>query len=889
MTPEPPRRAQQLLWRALGPNGETRAILGDLAEDFAHLAEARGLGVARIFYWREAILLSLSLRAQRDLDNLSDRSTLEPLMINAFSLPAIAGDARFALRGLSKELRLSLFAMLIIGLGIGATTAVYSVMSPLMLRPLPFDEPERLAWIANDGEQGLSGVTSRTSNLRDFRALSESFESLTGFFAFFNQRSYNLIGQGEPEKLVGVGVAQNFLDVLRVKPLVGRNFVDEEGVWDGRPAVILSHFFWQRRFAGDRGIVGSAITLDRTAYEVVGVLPASFDFSALFAPSSRVDFLVPFPISDETDRWGNTLSMIGRLQPGVTLAGAQADLERVIAGLKQDDPDRWGLAAVVTGLQQQVSGPYRSAMWLLAAAAGAVMLIVCVNLSNLLLSKGPKRSKEMAVRAALGAPRVRLLRQLLFESLALALGGAVFGVALAVAITRAVAAAQAISIPLLRTVTVDAGALAFSAGVALITGVVIGIVPALKTADGNVAAAFGGSSRGASSSRASTRLREALVIAEVALACVLLVLGGLLLKSFQRVLDVELGFQPRELVTWKLNSARAFEELAEVNAHYDEILRSISSVPGVEAAGLTDAVPLGTNRNWSLPKPGAEEDPSQSVNVYPHLIDRGYIQTMQIPLIAGRHFNALDHDEHEPVAIINESAARALFDGGEAVGRTVRLGDNEVAVVGVVADVRHLSLEADSGSELYLPISQFWDFSSLELVVRSSLPPEVLAPSVGIAIQRVDPTMPVGEYQALTRVVDRSTSPRRFTLMLLTAFASVALLLAALGIYGVLSYSVAERTREIGIRMALGESAGGVLRRVIAKTLALAGIGVALGAGASFAVSRSVSSLLYGVEPTDPLTFLSMAAVLLLVAALAGFLPALRASRTQTVIALQAT
>ncbi len=887
----PPRRAQQLLWRALGPGDETRTILGDLAEDFAQISDRESAAKARRFYWREAVLLSLSLKGQRALSELAadaDRHTLETTMKSAFSLPAIAQDTRYALRGLRMELRLYLFSMMIIGLGIGATTAVYSVMSPLMLRPLPFDQPDRLAWVANDGEGGMSGVTSRTSNLRDFRALNKSFDSLTGYFAFFEQGSTNLVGNGEPEKLIGVGVAQNFLDVLRVAPLVGRNFVDEEGVWDGRPAVILSHGFWQRRFASDRGIVGTAITLDSTPHEVVGVLPPSFDFAVIFKPSTRVDFLRPFAISDETDQWGNTLSMIGRLKPDATIPSAQADLDRIIASLQQDDPERWGLGAVVTGLQRQVSGPYRSAMWLLAAAAAAVMLIVCVNLSNLLLSKGPKRAKEMAVRSALGAPRHRLLRQLLIESLLLAVGGGVIGLALAIAITRAVASANAISIPLLKTVSVDGGALLFSMAVALVTGLVIGIVPALQASTGNVAAAFGGSSRGASASRRSNRLREALVVAEVALACVLLVLGGLLLESFQQLLDVELGFQPRELVTWKIKSARDFETLTELNAHSDELIRNIVALPGVEAAGLTDAVPLGTNRNWSIPKPGKEGEDQEMLGVFPHIIDSRYIQAMQIPLRSGRHFTVDDTVDRDRVVMFNESAAEVLYPGQDPIGRTVQLFDGEATIVGIVADVRHVSLESDSGAEMYLPYSQSWNFSSLELVVRSSLPVDVLAPSVGAAIQREDPTIPIGHYQSLTQVVDRSTSPRRFTLLLLSAFAATALLLAALGIYGVLSYSVTERTREIGIRMALGESAGSVLWRVLAKTMTLAGLGIGLGAMASFAVGRSVASLLYGVEPTDPATFTLMAFVLLLVACLAGYFPALRASRTQTVIALQA-
>ncbi len=797
-------------------------------------------------------------------------------------------DARYASRSVRKAPGFFAFSMLIMGLGIGASTAIFSVMSPLMLRPLPFEQPERLTWIANSGTGGMSAVTSRTSNLRDFREMNQSFDGLTALYAFFEEDSYNLVGEGEPERLLGGGVAQDFLDVLGVTPLIGRNFVLEEGLWGGPRAVLLSHEFWARRYAGDPSVVGTSINLDGNPYEVVGVLPAWFDFSSIFAPRTRVDFLKPYPISDETDRSGNTLSMIGRLKPEATVASAQADLDVIIQSLKAADPERWGLGAVVTGLQEQIAGPFRSGFLLLAAAAAAVMLIVCVNLSNLLLARGPKRHQEMAVRSALGAPRGRLVRLLVLESLILALGGAIVGVVVASAVTRFVASSSSINIPMLREVSVDGSALLFAVATALVAGLCVGILPALRAVGGE-AATIKQSPRGSSAHRRSTRLLEGLVISEVALACILLVLGGLLLKSFFKVLDVELGFRPSELIAWSVDSAREFDSLAETNAFYDQMIANVTAIPGVESAGFTDAAPLGRNRTWGLGAPGVKYGDEDGLSAFPHIVHRDYLRTMDIPLLQGRQFTADDTRDTELVVLLNESAARAVYHGEDVLGRIVIAGGREHRVVGVVGDVRHRSLEQESGLEMYFPMTQSWDFGALAMMVRSRLPETALAGSVAAALRAVDPAMPTDDYLSLNALVDRSVSPRRFTLLLLGAFAATALLLAALGIYGVLSYAVTERTPEIGIRMALGETGPSVLRRVVGKTLLLAAIGIFLGTAGAFALSRVLESLLFGVPGTDPGTFSAMAFVLLAVSALAGLLPGLRAARTDPTIALRSS
>jgi predicted permease len=802
-------------------------------------------------------------------------------------MAGLVQDIRYALRTLRRDLGFFLFASLIVGLGIGATTAVFSVMNPLMLKPLPFDQPEQLVWVANQRTGGMSLRTSRTSNLRDFRAMNESFEALTGYFAFFEYESYNLTGDGPPERLVGVGVAGDFLPTLGIDPQVGRNFVDEESVWDGRPAVILTHGFWTRRYAADPGLVGRSIMLNDEPNEVVGILPPDFDFASTFTPGSTVDFLYPFPISDETDRWGNTMAMIGRLKPEATVQSAQAELDVIVDQLQEAEPDRWGLDAAVSPLQEQISGSVRSAMLLLAAAAGAVMLIACANLSNLLLARGPSRQKEMAIRSALGASRHRLTRQLIFESLILALSGGAVGVAVAFGATSLVAGTSALRIPMLHSVSVDGSTLLFSFALSLAAGLAIGVVPAVQMARGREAEAMNDSSRGSSEGRRSTALREGLVVAEVALSCVLLVGGGLLLRSFAQVMDVNLGYEPAGAMSWRVDTNTPFQSRTESAVYYDQLLANVLAVPGVEAVGLSDCLPLGRNRTWGIRALGVVYEEGRNPSVFPRIIDHRYLQAMEIPLRAGRYFTADDTDDTRGVLVINESAAREIFPEREALGGMILMGDEEWEVVGVVGDVRHQALEQASGGEMYMPMTQV-GWPTLEMVVRSSLPPETLIPGVRTALESTDPTLPTGDFHTLESVVDQAVSPRRFTLILLGSFAGTALLLAALGIYSVLSYSVSRRIPEIGIRMALGESGGQVLGRVVARTMTLAGVGIVLGGVGSFVASRLITSLLYDIEPTDPLTFASMVAILLSAAALAGFLPARRAARTDPIAALRA-
>ncbi len=889
-TERPPEWPTRLLARALGRTGAAASVLGDLEEDFVLRLRRDGRAAAHRWYWKEALTLCVEAGFGRLVGRpiVRDETTEEAGMREAWSSSGFVSDFGYALKALRRDPGFFVVSTLIVGLGIGASTAVFSVMSPLMIQPLPFEEPERLVLVENgDGTGGLSGVTSRTSNVRDFRTDVRAFEALGGFNAFFDQSSYNLSGAGEPERLQGVEVTSNLLDILGIEMAAGRNFTEAEGVQDAENTMILTHGFWVRRFGADPEVVGRSLALNDEPFTVVGVLPPDFDFVSVFTPTASADFLLPWPISDYTDSWGNTTTMVARLAPGVSIEAAQDELDSVVAALEQADPERWGLGGRISGLQERIARPFRSGMLLLAAAAGLVMLIVCVNLSNMLLARGPRRRREIAVRRTLGATRGRLIRQLLLESVVMSMAGALVGLALATWATRFVAGSTGLEIPMLSAITIDGRALGFTVCVALLAGLAVGVVPALQVSEGGESEALGGSTRGGGGTRGARKLRELLVISEVAMACVLLVFGGLVVRSFQAVMDVDLGFEAEHAIGWQLASSRVFDTLPEINAFFDEIVANVEAVPGVEAVGLVDALPLGTNRTWGtrvVDKVYPENGPGDFF--FPHVIDDRYLQAMRVPLVEGRYFTAFDDEGAPPVVVVNQEAARMLFDG-DALGRRIRMWFGEPEVVGVVGDVKHRALELGSDPEVYFPMRQLWAFQTVEMVVRTQLPPESVVAAVGAAVRQSEAQMPTEDWRTLDSVVETSVSPRRFTLQILVAFALSALLLASLGIYGVLSYSVSERIPEIGIRMALGESAAGVRRSIVAQTLVLAGIGVFVGALVAAVGTRLVSSLLFGVEPTDPATFLGTVAVLLAVSLVSGLIPAIRASRVDSAGALR--
>jgi predicted permease len=788
-----------------------------------------------------------------------------------------------------RDYAFSLFAILIIGLGVGASCTVFSVVNTILVRPLPFRDAGKLVWIANhtDNTDDMSGKTVQVDYLLDYREKNKSFEDLAAYFAFYGTGDAKLIGDGQPERLTAIPVTQNFFPLLGVEPALGRQFTADECKWNGPRVAMLSNALWKRKFAADPDILGRAIAFDSGPVTIVGVLPASFDFGTIFAPGTKVDMYQPFPLSPETNRWGNTIAVVGRLKPDATLGRAQAEATILGKLLEQQHPKLNQFEPKLSMLAQHVSGKLRPALLVLACAVAVVMLIVCANLSNLLLARSAARQKEIAIRVALGAGRRHLLGQVLTESILLSCSGAALGVALAFLGARLLAQLSAMKIPLLADVRVDGTTLAFTVFIAVATGLLFGLAPAWSASELTLHDALKDTSRGSSQGRGHAWVRSALVVAEISLACVLLAGAGLLIRSFLRVLDVNLGFHPERAAALRIDPNDSYKTQEQRNAYFTEALHNVLAVPGIEAAGLSDALPLGRNRSWGIGVKGVQYTPQNYPNGFPRVISDGYFHAMGIPLVAGRDFSERDTKGALPVVIVNQTAARNLFPGGEDPLGKVLLIDPERTIVGVVGDVRHLTLEEGSGNEFYLPIRQTQDYGSADLVVRSSLPMLVLASRLREALQPVDPDLPTGTLRTLQTLVDRAASPRRFTVLLLGGFAGFALILASLGIYAVISYSVSQRRTEIGIRMALGASPATVRRLILRETMQLTGIGAAIGLVGALVAARLAASLLFGVTATDPLTFAAMVAVLGTVALLAGYLPALRAARIEPVILLR--
>lgn len=794
-------------------------------------------------------------------------------------------DLRYTLRILRRDLGFALFAILIVGLGIGASALVFSVLNTLLLRPLPFKDADNLVWIAN--KKSIPEQTTQVNHILDAREANQSFTELAAYFAYYNTGDRKLTGAGEPERLTAVPVTENFFHVLGVEPQAGRVFNSDECRIGGPAAVILTDALWKRRFASDTEIVGKTIQLNGDAVRVVGVMPASFDFASVFTPGSRVDLFSPFPLAKETDEWGNTSAVVGRLKPGVTLESAQAEFTLLGQRLTAEhESDRNEFEPLLSTLKTHVTGRLRLALIVLGCAVGVVMLIVCANLSNLLLARNATRQKEMAIRVALGAGRRRLIRQMLTESIVLSGAGAVAGVVIAVAGTKVLTRLDAISIPLLANVQVDLGVLAFTLLIAVVTGVLFGLVPALQVPSIGVNETLKDSNRGSTGGRKHSWIRSSLVVTEFAFACLLLVAAGLLIRSFLSVLDVDLGFQPERLATIRIDPSSAYSTQAKRNAYFDEALRLVQSTPGIEASGLTDVLPLEGDRSWGVAAVGQVYNRDNYPSAFVRIVSDGYFKAMGIPLLAGRDFTQHDAANSEKVIIVNDTLARRLWPGQNPVGQMVTQEGGR-RVVGVVGGVRHVKVEEESGSEMYLPIRQTNDFSAVELVVRTSLPVETLATTLRTALQPLDPNLGSSEFRNVQTLVDKATSPRRFVVIALTGFSIFALTLAALGIYAVISYSVQQRTQEIGIRMALGASAGRLQLRIMFQTLRLAGIGLLIGLGAAAIMTRSLRALLFGVNSYDPASFVGTVIVLVAVAAIAGYFPARRASQIDPLHALR--
>lgn len=830
------------------------------------------------------------------------------------SLDILLQDLKYTLRTLGRDPGFTTVAVLILALAIGANIAVFSVVNTLMLRPLPFPNAQQLLWIAPPPTKcGLSCATYSTDAYDEFRIGSRSYQDVTGYFAFSSPDNLSLKLGSAPVTATSIDVIANFFQLLGVQPTMGRVFRAEDARNSASPVILLSNAWWKRQFNADPNIMGKAFDINGHQTTVIGVLPASFDFGAVFAPGTKVDAITPLNLYGPPRDWGNIITMIGRLKPGVSLAQAREDADRVAPTMCWNNkrPDSCGSYAEHKGvggvvpvpLKDYIGGKLRRALVVLWFAVGAILLIACVNLSNLLLARAAARSKEFAMRGALGASRGRIVRQLLTESLVLSCAGAGFGLLLAIVLVQWLAHQGAIALPLLSTLRIDGASLGWTVLIAISTAVLFGFMPGLRMAGGNLQESLKDTSAGSGQSRKHERVRSILVVSEVALACMLLVGAGLLLRSFMHVLDVDLGFQPDRAAAVKVeyNDSVPGDKTGDLSTQkrsviFQQILSRVSAIPGVEAAGFVDYLPLSQNRSWGLPFPRGVKAPENLDGPLVYVVTPGYIRAMGTRL-RGRDFAWSDGPKGEQVVMINESYARFLaaythWPNNDAVGQVITNDPkndpkNDLKVIGVVDDVHEENVDGDAGWQIYYPATQASP-AGAQLVVRTTLPPATLATSVLRTLRDLNPKQPIAEFRPIQSIVDHANSPRRFFMLLVASFAGLGLLLAALGIYGVISYTVTRQTQEIGIRMALGASASIVERQVLVSTLRLALIGVFLGAFASLATAKLIASLLFATSPWDGATYLAMAVASLAVAALSGYIPARRAAHISPMVALRA-
>jgi predicted permease len=804
-------------------------------------------------------------------------------------------DLRYTLRTLRKDRSFTRIAVVILTLAIAANIVVFSVVNTLLLRPLPFPDSHQLVWIAPPPNScGLSCATYSADAYEEFRDQSFAYQGVTGYEAFTTPDNLRLSGHGEPVPATSIEVIGNFFQVLNVTPLKGRLFSSEESRGGGPNVALLAEPYWHRQFNSDPNIVGKSITLNDTAYTVVGVLPASFDFGAVFSPGARVDLFTPLDL-DLQRNWGNIVTLVGRMKPAVSVPQALADAQRIEGNLYfntryPQSLGRYKGDLIPVPLKDYVTGKLRRSLIALWGAVGAILLIAGVNLSNLLLARSASRTKEFAVRSALGANRGRIIRQLFLESLVLSSAGALCGLVLAFSFVAWLTHQGSLALPLLNSVHVDAQALLWTVFIAVLTAMIFGLLPGLWIASGNLQESLKDSGPGAGLGRKHQRLRSTLVVLEVALACMLLVSAGLLLRSFLKVLDVDLGFRPDHAASIKVDydDSAPSEEASQAKRGviFREILERIDALPGVEAAGMADYLPLGPNREWDTPVPrGKTFAPGELPDPLVYVVTPGFFHAMGIRL-RGRDFSWSDGSKTRKVVIINASAARVYWPDREAVGQVLMRGTEEDLVIAVADDVHEEHVEGGAGSQIYYPATQQGP-NGAQLVVRTSLAPSALAGPVLQTLRVLNPKQPAAEFRLIRVIVDRAVSPRRFFMLLVATFAALGLTLAALGIYGVVSYSVAQQTREFGIRMALGASPSLVQRSVVANSLKLAAAGIAVGSLGSILGSQIIASLLFETQPHDPATFAAVMVLLVGVAMLAGYVPALRATRIDPALALR--
>ncbi len=839
---------------ALVPADFRRRHGEEIAQLAAEYAEGRSL-VGRTLVWARASLdlLAVALRARATLPEQVTR------------------DLRTGVRSLRRDVGFTAFAVVMIGLGIGASVSVFSVARALLLRPLPFAEPERLVWISN-GEfgrgQALSSISVQSGQLEPLRTVATQFTDVGGYH-LFDRAGDHTIRRGEVAlRATRLRVTGNFFDLLGVQPVMGRAFAADEMLDDSPPVLVLTHSGWQRIFDGAPGAVGSEIDLDDGRATVIGVLPPSFGFTEIFAPGSRIDYVQAWPLTERSNRTGNTLGLIGRLAPGASIASAQAEAEALVRTDIRNEFD-----PVVRPLRDHLSGAFRSTVALLAVSVLLVMLMVCANLSNLLMARGAARERELSVRAAIGADRARLIRQLLTESLLLSGAGAMVGVGLAVAGTRGLASLD-LRIPMLAQTRVDGTALLLTLLAAVGTGLLFGVAPALRGAANAPGGALGGGARGASDSRRHVGFRRTLVATQVAIACLLLVASTLTARSLLRLVDTDLGYDPAGRIALRVDPTTRFESSEARLTYYSELLDRVRAAPGIAAAGLSDILPMAFNRRWGLRIVGRDEE---GRSPFMRLVSEDYTSAMGLEVVRGRDFTAADGPDAPAVALINELLAEEAWPNESPLGAIIQTSGREYEVVGVVRSTRQLSVDQEPGLEVFLPMRQNGDYRAVHLIVQGDRPPEDLTAIARAAVREVAPGVPLDQVVSMDAVVGSSLATQRFLAGLLGGFAAFALVLAALGVYAVISYSVTRRRREIGIRIALGATNERVVRRLLRDGVAMTAVGLGVGLTLSIAGAGSLQSLLYGVEATDPSSLAAAVLALGAVAVAASWVPARRA------------
>jgi predicted permease len=810
-------------------------------------------------------------------------------------------DLKHAVRLHVKAFGFSLAALSTLAISIGVSAVVFSAVSAILLQPLPYREPQRIVipWrlAPKDVNLGYNEIPWGTVNFQHLLKL-RSFESATAF----KSDSFNLTGSGEPVQLQGLRVTSGFFTTLGVTPVVGRGFTANEDVPGGSRQVILSYQLWQTRFHADPGILGRAIDLNNEPYAVIGVMPAGFEFPkgeempGSFDFPRHAQFWIPLglpvaPRPGEPDE----LAVAARLARGVSIAGAQAEVDLFTASMDRLFPESKGwFNSRLTGLTEQVIGETRKPLLLVLGAVAVLLVIACVNVAGLFLTRSLGRRNEFAIRAALGAGKLLLLRQLLAESIVLSLAGGMAGLALAQAGIRLVKAFGPSNLPRLQEITLDWRVLAFTFAISLLCGAFFGLAPAAGLLTENLATPLREGGRGGTGNSATAKLRGLFLVAEIALALVLVIASGLLVRTFFRLLAVDPGFHAERVLTFELSlPGTRYQNGTHIVAFYQKVQRALQAIPGVAYAGLVETVPMAGASDGSLIRvPGHPAAPGKEPFASYNIASPDYFSAVGTPLSRGRSFRDSDQPTSRPVVIVNSAMARKFWPGENPIGKQVGLADTTtplMEIVGVAADVKHLSLREDTGPEMYVPFTQkpFPSMLVMHVVLRARSDPALLTPRVREEIRRLDAGLPVANVAALSALVDQSLAGQRFSMWLISVFGIVSLILSSIGLYGVISYSVAQRTREIGIRMALGAKRVTVITMVLGQGARLIGAGVMAGLVAALAATRLMTNALYGVPPTDTLTFVAVVPVLAGVAIAACYVPAYRASRVEPVAALR--